>query len=121
MLSLRATESAKALARVPGCGFAPYVDGISNIKEDLEDPARKTVDALCALLGRSFAYKGDIPFKSLSLSLGDHAHAFELFCNLYIPGGPRNFMQMGRVRDALNREQMETVAAAYTAARECDF
>ena len=82
--ALRATVSAKKLSRVKSCGFAPYVDGISNMKESakLAEPARKVVDSLCALVGREAAYRGDTPFKSLSLSLGDYAHAHELFDSL---------------------------------------
>ena len=48
-------------------------------------------------------------------------HATQFTNKTDIPGGPLNFSNMGKVRDVLNREQMETVAEAYTAGRECDF
>ena len=117
--ALRATVSAKQITRTPSTGWAPYIDGLAAVKPDLAEPAKSTVEALAALAGEEIAFMNRIPFKSLSMSIGDHAHCFDLKKSLYLL--PRDMMDFSKGRKGLNRCQMETVAAAYTAGRQCDF
>ena len=117
-LSLRAMSYSEKITRNSATGWAPFV-----MKKDLR--FRKT-DGYGKIINRAVETAGErfflekVPFKSLSVGLGDYVHAFELAATLYVP--MKEIANFSRISPGgLNRVQVETIAAAYTESRKCDF
>lgn len=113
----RARNFSEKITRNSATGWAPFV-----IKKDLTSG----MTGIFQITGRGIATAGDkafsgtLPFKSLSIVLGEYNHACELAAALYVPlKEVKNFSI--QTPGGLNRVQVESVAAAYTGSRACDF